>query len=298
MRAQSLGVAQHGPGQAEGAHPHDGHQQGQDRRAGRGLHDQPPRRRGQRDTGCGGEGGQDRADTEPGRRRGRRRADRRRRSGRPAGSPAVRGCGVTSGSASRHALVGEATSAGRWATTTTAPRRPSSTRVSVMTFSVSSSRWAVGSSSSIQGGPRPRCGPGPGEPARRPTGWCRPHPEGSPVPVAGPDPLLERDLVAARSRAARERRRVGASAGCRRCVPRTKWGRWGSQATCSCHAGPPDSVAVRGDLTTGEWKEAGQRVEQRRLAAAARAGHDSDAGRGSTACRPVTAGRFGRHGSR
>ena len=61
VRAQPLGVPQHGAGQAEGAHADDRHQQGEHRGLGRGLHDQPPGRRGQRDAGRGGEGGQDRA---------------------------------------------------------------------------------------------------------------------------------------------------------------------------------------------------------------------------------------------
>ena len=148
-----------------------------------------------------------------------------------------------------------------------------------MTCSVSSSRWAVGSSSSTQGRSatttRARASR-----ARSPADRVVPSsPSGLSRPVGqGPDPLLERHLAQCGPEHARRRRPVDPGAGCRRSLPRTKCGRWGSQATCACQSGPPTRWPSAVIDAAGEREQPGQRVEQRRLAAAARAGDDGDAG--------------------
>ena len=53
VRAHPLGVPQHRPREPEGADRDDGHEQGEDGRAGGGLDDQPPGGRGQRHAGGG-----------------------------------------------------------------------------------------------------------------------------------------------------------------------------------------------------------------------------------------------------
>ena len=145
-----LGVAQHRSGQAEGADGDDGDEQGQDGRLARGLHDQPARGGGEGDARGGGEAAEDGRQRHPAcgvRRRRGERDDRARRSRRGS---ACSGAEVA-GAARWTTWSARATRAGRWATTTTARSRESSTRVSATTCSVSASRWAVGSSSRTQG---------------------------------------------------------------------------------------------------------------------------------------------------
>ena len=161
VRAQPLGVPQHGSGQPEGR----GRPRSATSRvstAGRvgGLHDQPAGSGGQGDAGGRGE---------------RLRAACSARSTRPTGAASSPGCRRVPDAASltrprrpeagagrrcrqaraspraRARWSARATIDGSWATTTTPLVRPSSTIVSAMTISVSSSRCAVGSSISTQG---------------------------------------------------------------------------------------------------------------------------------------------------
>ena len=132
---QSLGVPQHGAGEAEGAHRHDGDQQHQDRRMLRRAGDQPGSGRGQRHAGGDREHPEQHpgAPSEPARDRAPSRA---RSCGSPADPPVGRWggvrwlatadrvdrCAATARAGSVSTRSAAAATAGRCATTTTVER--------------------------------------------------------------------------------------------------------------------------------------------------------------------------------
>ena len=251
VRAQPLDVAQRraGPGRRY-APPTMATSSVSTAGLGRGLHDQPAGRGGERHPGRPRRAHRARWRSS-GRSRGSPSVVRRRagiagrdggRDGRRSGAPAprVRAVGTAAGVRTRPGgrRAPPAPAGGR------RPRRracrPSSTSVSAMTCSVSSSRWAVGSSSSTQGRSATH-DPGQGQagPFAGGEGGAVLAQDGVQPVGQGAHALLERDLAQGGPQGVVGGARARPAAGCRRPCRSRSTGRWGSQATWACHAAPP-----------------------------------------------------------
>ena len=197
---------------------------------------------------------------------------------------AVQSGALADGSAGRfRRWVARATISGRWATTRTQRSRPSSSRVSRMTDSVSASRCAVGSSSTTTGRSATHDA-GQGEPGALPgreggavLGDRRVESAEAAHVLGEVDPLQRRPELASSAATGRASSRLS------RTVPEKIHGRWGTTATWSRHQSRSTSVegdASHGDRARCRGQVAGQHRQQRRLAGTGRAGDRGDPGGG------------------